>query len=150
MLVRDQLIAQIAPTLPAEVEEVLRKFPEAQLTGSRYFGGYTEDSDFDFYVDGTTFDLSRGGWRRSMADIDYRNPHVDDVFVKGRVHLIVVKSNSWQIFKDAHILIGSRFFLGSLLQIQPSSSFSSLPKEVRKAIFRMALELCALKEKVDL
>lgn len=110
----------------------LREF--CHPTGSRFFGGATKESDFDFYCEATTENnqkLKEMGFELKSSYID---SSIQKVFEKSmstgpKIHVQIIFAES---FQNKHKLHQNRGF---------RKLIRSSPKELHKQIWTMALSL---------
>ena len=92
-----------------ETQQVLRALEDSPfefyLTGSRFFGNFRQDSDYDFFVDENIVPwLIENGFER-LPTHNYLDLLTVSVFQKGNVHIqvvkdVVLKSRVQQLIKE--------------------------------------------------
>ena len=92
-----------------ETQQILRTLEDSPfefyLTGSRFFGNFRQDSDYDFFVEENAIDWLRNNVFEKLPTHNYLDLLTISVFQKGNVHIqvvkdVVLKSRAQQLIKE--------------------------------------------------
>ena len=130
----------VRSAIPEKVWQIAKYLDNVHLTGSRYFGNHSFESDWDFYTENNTFNvevLRNAGFMkvtRSNAEKYAENIFVADVYsliedIPFRsIHVLMVNSQHMEEFDKIHTLLHS------------NAEFIFLNKRERKSVFNILLD----------